>query len=378
MRRQLPQRQFGKTGRKLSVIGFGAYHLMYLDRPTSRLLLNRALDEGINFIDTGSMYGDSEQKVGEVLRTRREECFVSTKVAITTREQVAQTIDRSLNRLQTDHIDMVMTHKLMDFATLRKMFEPDGAMAALIEAKRQGKISFIGATAHVPEVHLKAIDLFPFDAIYTFVNYVDRFIFPIVHTRLIPTANERGIAVVGMKVFGKGKLKNSIPQALRYSLSQPISTATLGMGSLAELEQNIGLVREFVPMDEAEMDQLFYQAPELGIDICRLCNKCLPCPEEINIPAALRARHVDDQFWYGTQQLAKTYYNKLPVKADACTNCGECEPRCPYSLPIRWQLRDTWMKMTPPELIGQVFLRIQNRCAEITAKDTSQESIPTA
>ena len=94
IKRQLPQRQFGKTGRKLSVIGFGAYHLMYLDRPTSRLLLNRALDEGVTFIDTGSMYGDSEEKIGEVLRTRREECFVSTKVAITTRVSMAISVPR--------------------------------------------------------------------------------------------------------------------------------------------------------------------------------------------------------------------------------------------------------------------------------------------
>lgn len=361
MKNRLPMRPFGRTGRNLSIIGLGAYHLMYLDRSSSSALINRALDEGINFIDTGSMYGDSEEKVGEALKGRREECFVSTKIPITSRQQVAQTIERSLNRLQTDRLDMALLHKLMDFGSLRQMFEPEGAMAAMIEAREQGKVSLIGLTAHVPEAHLKALDMFPFDAIYTFVNYVDRFIFPIVHRRLIPTANERGVAVVGMKVFGKGRLKNSIPQALKYALSQPISTATIGMGSLSELEQNVKLVREFVPMDEAEMERWFHQAPELGLEICRLCNKCLPCPAEIDIAGALRAGHLDDQFWYGTQGLAKAYYQKLPVKADACINCGDCEPRCPYNIPIRWQLKNIWMKMTPPELISQVFRQIHVR-----------------
>ncbi|MCI0392858.1 MAG: aldo/keto reductase [Acidobacteria bacterium] len=359
MKKRLPMRPFGKTGRELSVIGLGAYHLMYLDRNASGLLINRALDEGINFIETGSMYGDSEVKIGAALKGRKEECFVSTKVPISSRQEVARTIERSLNRLQTDRLDLVLLHQLMDFGSLRQMFEPEGAMAALIEAREQGKISLIGLTAHVPETQLKALDMFPFDAILTFVNYVDRFIFPIIHKRLIPTANERGVAVVGMKVFGKGRLKNSIPQALKYALSQPISTATVGMGSLSELEQNVKLAREFVPMDEAEMESWFDQAPELGIEICRLCNKCLPCPAEIDIPAALRAGHIDDQVWYGTQPLAQAYYQKLSVKAEACFNCGDCEPRCPHNIPIRWQLRNLWVKMTPPEGIPQVFRQIQ-------------------
>jgi len=334
---------------------------MFLDKPAANKLVNRSLDEGINFIDTGSMYGDSEVKIGEVLKARRDECFVSTKVDVQSGAEVARTIDDSLNRLQTDRIDLVMAHKLMDFGTMRRMLEPDGAIAALIEARAQGKISYIGVTAHVPEVHLKAIELFPFDVIYTFVNYVDRFLFPLVHTRLIPIANQRGIGVVGMKVYGKGKFKNSIPKALKYALSQPVSTVTLGMGSISELEQNVALARQFVPMESVEMEHWFQEAPELGIDICRLCNKCLPCPAQIDIPAALRVSSIADQVWYGTQGLAAAIYNKLPVKADACINCGDCEPRCPYNLPIRWQLRNTWMKLTPAELIPRVFLDIQAR-----------------
>jgi predicted aldo/keto reductase-like oxidoreductase len=336
---------------------------MFVERAASYAMLNRALDHRISFIETGSMYGDSEVKIGEVMKTRRDECFLSTKVQITTREDVAQTIERSLNRLKTDRIDLVMAHKLMDFGTLRKMLEPDGALSALVAAKDAGKISFIGVTSHVPEVHLKAIDLFPFDVIYTFTNYVDRFLFPLIQNRLIPVARERGIGVIGMKVFGKGRLKNSIPSALRYALSQPICSATIGMGSIAELDENVRLAKQFAPLEEAETERLYEGAPELGIDICRLCNKCLPCPEDIDIPAALRIGHLDDQVWYGTQGLARALYAKLPVKPDACTNCGDCEPRCPYEIPIRWHLRNTWMKLTPPEQIPRVFLEIQTRAA---------------
>jgi predicted aldo/keto reductase-like oxidoreductase len=213
---------------------------------------------------------------------------------------------------------------------------------------------------------MQALQRYPFDVIMTSFNYYDRFNFPLIEEELLPLALEKNVGIVGMKVVADGFLWRSAEQAFRYAWTLPLHVMVAGMNTLAQLEQDLAYAETFTPMSEEEQEQWFFDAPELGNYVCRLCDKCLPCPENVDIPRIFELEGWYDRqmwdgvvrdpgdywlrnslrFWYDNQERAKAAYAELPVKADACTDCGECEPRCPYHLPIVAKLRHTHDKLS--------------------------------
>jgi predicted aldo/keto reductase-like oxidoreductase len=214
---------------------------------------------------------------------------------------------------------------------------------------------------------MQALERYPFDVIMTGTNYYDRFNFPRLEAQLLPMAVERGVGIVGMKGVGDGYLWRSAETALRYAWSLPIGTLASGWNTMEMLEQDLAWAEAFTPMTDEERERLFAEAPELGSYVCRLCDKCLPCPERIDIPRLFELEGVYDRqmwdgvvrdptdfalrnrlrFWFENNDTrARTAYAAVTVKADACTNCGDCEPRCPYGLPIVRKLRHTHYKLT--------------------------------
>jgi predicted aldo/keto reductase-like oxidoreductase len=365
----MQKRVLGRTGLEVSILGMGGFHLLEISHADAQAILNRYLDAGGNYVETASQYGDgeSEQKVGMVMARRRAECVLATKCHARDRDTASQLIDNSLTNLQTDHVDILFMHHIQKQGELDHILAPDGALRAAEAARDAGKIRFIGISNHGhPEIMIEALKNYRFDVIMTTFNYYDRFNFPLIEEALLPLAIERNVGIVGMKAVGDGFLWRSAAQGFRYGWSLPIHVMVAGMNTIPMLEQDLTYAKTFTPMSEEEKEQWFFEAPELGNYVCRLCDKCLPCPEGINIPRIFELEGWFDRqmwgevvrdpgdymlrtalrFWFDNEERARAAYAALPVKADACTNCGECEPRCPYHLPIVDKLRISHEKLS--------------------------------
>jgi predicted aldo/keto reductase-like oxidoreductase len=365
----MQRRLLGRTGLEVSILGMGGFHLLEISLSDAQAIINRYLDAGGNYIETAAEYGDgeSERKVGAAVSTRRDDCVLATKCHARDRDSASPLIERSLANLQTDHVDILFMHHIQKQAELDRIMAPDGALRAAEAARDAGKVRFIGITNHGhPEIMMKALKSYRFDVIMTNFNYYDRFNFPLIEDALLPLALEQEIGIVGMKAVGDGLLWRSAEQAFRYAWALPIHVMAAGMNTMAMLEQDLGYAETFTPMSEEEKEQWFLDAPELGNYVCRLCDKCLPCPEGIDIPGIFELEGQYDRqmwdgvvrnpadywlrnslrFWFENQERARAAYAALPIKADACTDCGECEPRCPYRLPIVDKLRHVHYKLT--------------------------------
>jgi predicted aldo/keto reductase-like oxidoreductase len=362
-------RTLGSTGLRTSILGTGGFHYLEISAAETEAILNRYLDAGGNYLETAAQYGngESERKVGPTVARRRDEFVLVTKCHPRDRETAAQTIDQSLRHLQTDHVDILFMHHVQGQLELDAILAEDGALRAAEAARQAGKVRFIGMSNHGhPELMIQALERYPFDVIMTGTNYYDRFNFPRLEAQLLPMAVERGVGIVGMKGVGDGYLWRSAEIALRYAWSLPIGTLALGFNTVEMLEQDLAWAEEFTPLTGEEREKLYADAPELGNYVCRLCDKCLPCPEKIDIPRLFELEGIYDRqmwdgvirdpadfalrnrlrFWFDNQERARAAYAVTAVKADACTNCGDCELRCPYRLPIVSKLRHTHYKLS--------------------------------
>jgi predicted aldo/keto reductase-like oxidoreductase len=363
------KRILGSTGLEVSILGMGGFHLLEISSADAQSILNRYLDAGGNYIETAAQYGDgeSESKVGMVMAARRDECILATKCHLRERDPAARLLDTSLDNLKTDHVDILFMHHVQSSAELDQILAPDGALRAAEAARDAGKVRFIGISNHGhPEIMMEALKRYRFDVIMTTFNYYDRFNFPLIEEALLPLALEQNVGIVGMKAVGDGFLWRSAEQGFRYAWTLPMHVMVAGMNSMAMLEQDLAYAESFTPMSDEEKEKWFFEAPELGTYVCRLCDKCLPCPEDVNIPHIFElegwfdrqmwdgvVRDTGDymlrtalRFWFDNEERARAAYAALPVKADACTDCGECEPRCPYHLPIVSKLGIAHDKLT--------------------------------
>jgi len=261
---RLPHRLLGQTGAKVSILAFGcgSRFLMYEDEEKGRAALNRAIDQGITYLDTAYAYGDgkSETRVGKVMATRRKEVFLATKIPDRTRDEFMRRLEGSLKRLQVDHLDLVHIHSLGQAEDLAKIEAPDGALKGLLEAREQKMTRFIGMTSHTNgEVMAQAIERHPLDCVQMALNASRNGRF---EELALPAANKKKLGIIAMKVTGQeflvgtGENKANIDQLLRYSMSLPVTTAVIGMPHVEHIDQNIEIARTFKPLSPAEVEAL--------------------------------------------------------------------------------------------------------------------------
>jgi aryl-alcohol dehydrogenase-like predicted oxidoreductase len=263
----VPMRPLGKTGVQVSAIGIGGYHLgSAKDLQEVKRIVDEAIDAGVNFFDNAWDYHDgrSEEWMGAALRGKRDKVVLMTKVCTHGRDKrVALTmLDESLRRLQTDHLDVWQIHEVIYENDPDLIFAPNGAIEALAQAKKEGKVRFIGFTGHKdPSIHLRMLSHdFPFDTVQMPLNCMDAN-FRSFETHVLPELNRRGIAPLGMKSLGgcgeivaKGVAR--VDEALRYAMSLPVATTISGMNSVDVLRQNLAIACGFKPMSAAQMQQL--------------------------------------------------------------------------------------------------------------------------
>jgi uncharacterized protein len=264
---QVPKRPLGKTGTQVSALGVGGYHLgSTKDQQEANDLVAKALDAGITFFDNAWDYhqGLSEERLGTALKGKRDQAFVMTKVCTHGRgkDVAMQMLEQSLRRLQTDHLDLWQIHEVIYYNDPDLIFRPGGAAEALLEAKQQGKVRFIGFTGHKdPAIHLRMLAHdFPFDTVQMPLNACDA-TFRSFETQVMPEANKRGIAVLGMKSLGgSGEMVRhgafTAQEGLKYAMSLPVATTISGMDSLEVLDQNLEVARRFQPMSAGDMQTL--------------------------------------------------------------------------------------------------------------------------
>ena len=326
-------RTLGKTGLSISRLGFGGIPIQKIDAEGTKNLIGELLRQGVNYIDTARGYTVSEEYLGYALQGVRDRFVLATKSMARTKEAMAKDIDISLKNLRTDYIDLYQVHNpgAKDLETVTAV---GGALEALLEAKAAGKIGHIGITLHAVELFAQAIEL----------PWVETIMFPynIVETQgeeLIAKCAEKNIGFICMKPLAGGAIEDA-NTALRFVVSNPAVTVVIpGMADPAEITQNVAAAADTTPLNAEEQQKIADIKATLGTNFCRRCNYCAPCTAGINIPAVFLFEGYYSR--YDLKDWASSRYASLPKTASDCIDCGACEERCPYNLPIRQMLKKT-------------------------------------
>jgi aryl-alcohol dehydrogenase-like predicted oxidoreductase len=258
----MEERPLGQTGKSFPILSFGAQRIVDEEGCTEEQaieILNTALDRGIRYFDTAWIYsqGQSEERVGLVAKQRRAEMWIATKTWATDRDGARRQLEDSLRRLQTDHVNEWRLHNVWDFARLDAMTGKGGALEALIQAREEGLVQNLSISGHVdPQIQIEALRRFPFDTVLVAVSALDHFIYSFAE-EFLPVAAQKGVGVIGMKIFGYKKLAHVADRALRYALGLPLTTVIAGCSTLAELEANLAVAENFTPMTGPERLDFF-------------------------------------------------------------------------------------------------------------------------
>ena len=284
----IPTRNLGKTGYKVGIFSLGGQAA--LEKPNNFdiavPIIERALDLGVNYIDTSSIYGGperwSEQYVGRVMKTRRQEAFLATKTKERTRDGSLRMIEKSLKLLNTTQVDLWQLHDVGLPEDVNAIFAKGGAMEALLEMQEQKVVRFLGVTGHYrPEALIETVNRHSFDTILMALNAADTHIHSFT-AQLLPLVVERQMGIIGMKVPARSRLLSSwtpppleeqqhswegsaiatrpgvmnMAEAMQFTLSLPVSTVIIGCDNIAQLEENVRIARDFTPLSESQMAAL--------------------------------------------------------------------------------------------------------------------------
>lgn len=326
----------GRTGLKVSTISFGGIPIQRSDAANTKEVINALLEYGMNFIDTARGYTVSEEYIGKALGKKRNRFVLATKSMSRDYTSMKSDIDISLKNLRTDYIDIYQFHnvKPADFPII---FGENGAYKALKEAQAEGKIKFIGGTAH----SVDSLEIM----IEQYGDIIDTVMFPynIVEMQgeaLLAKAKSLSIGTIAMKPLAGGNL-DDYALALRFiAQSNVIDISIPGMGDANEVAKNANVWQNLCPLNAEELKQAEIIRKELGENFCRRCGYCTPCTVGIDIPMNfLMVNYL--RKYEGLANWAHYRYDSFPVKASDCIRCGKCESKCPYNLPIMDMLEAT-------------------------------------
>ena len=318
-------RYFGKTGMKIKRVGFGGIPIQRISQEDTNKVIDELEKCGVNFIDTARGYTVSEEYLGNALKGRREKFYIATKSMSRDYESMKRDIEISLKNLQTDYIDLYQMHNVKP-AEYDTLFGEDKAYRALLEAKEQGKIKHIGITSHGLETVEKAVESDKFETIQFPYNIVEN-----QADEVFKRAYEKGTIV--MKPLAGGAIDDGT-LAMKYLLSREyIDVAIPGMDSPQQVIENTDVLQNY-ELTEEDNKKIAKIKSELGTNFCRRCEYCLPCPKGINIPQNFLLEGYYSR--YNLKDWAVDRYRGLAEneRASNCIECGACQKKCPYELPI--------------------------------------------
>ncbi len=325
--------RLGRTGLSVTPWGLGGIPLSTIMGGTTEeaisSIIHAALDRGINFIDTSRMYMDSETNIGEVLKTRRDECILASKSFSRTRDEVLADAEESLAQLQTDRIDIYQVHALRP-EEAQAFMAGGGGLEGFREAQKRGLIDYVGLTSHHVDLMVELVGTGEFDTVMFPYNVIERD----PENELIPLARARDVGSIVMKPLAGGAIRNR-SAAFRFFRSSPVDLILNGVSNTAELDENLACMHNTEPLAAEELRSFEQEVAPLGEQFCRRCSYCMPCPNDIMIPEMIH------MCW---QMVAGMSPDDLPPEKkamgqgvlmwlQACTECGTCQEKCPYDLP---------------------------------------------
>jgi len=320
--------RLGKTEMMVSKLGFGGIPIQRVSEDEAVAVVKRCLELGITFLDTANGYTTSEERIGKAISGQRDGLTLATKTGARSREDVETHLNLSLKQLGVESIDLYQFHGVSDPNHLDMVLAPDGLMTVVEKAKRAGLVKHIGATSHSMDVAKEMVKSDRFETIMFPFNFITCE----AADELLPLARKHDVGFIAMKPLAGGMLDN-VTIAFKYLFQFPDIVPIPGIENINEIEEIVQVLAGPRPMTEAEQDEMQRLRDELGTRFCRRCNYCQPCTEEIPISMVMTSssffkRLPAERFFSGM-------FAGAMEKAVNCTDCGECEVRCPYHLPIR-------------------------------------------
>ena len=327
--------KLGKTGLMVTRLGFGGIPIQRLTEADAVKVVQKCLDLGVNYLDTANGYTTSEERIGKAVKGRRHDVFIATKTFPGTPDIIEKNLDLSLKRLDTDYIDIYQFHGINDKATLDKILDPENGLYKVFEkAKQAGKIRHIGITSHQMDAAKLEVQSDKFETIMFPFNFITNE----PAKELLPLCSEHDMGFIVMKPLAGGMLDDAM-LCFKYLLQFPEAVTIPGIEKISEIEEIAAIYEGPKKITPAEFTRMKRMIAELGTRFCRRCDYCQPCDQGIPISMIMT-------FPTFVKRLPPDWYLKSPFipegmeKAKNCTECGECESRCPFNLPIREMLKE--------------------------------------
>lgn len=329
-------RVLGKTNLKINRIGFGGIPIQRVTQQDTNKIIDGLINQGINFIDSARGYTVSEEYIGNAIEGKRDNFILASKSMSRTYEDMLKDVDITLKNFKTDYIDLYQLHNVKS-DEYENIFNDNMAYKALLDCKSQGKIKNIGITSHSIDTIKKAVRDEKFDTIQFPYNIVED-----QADEIFREAHKRNIGIIVMKPLAGGAINNA-KLAIKYILSKEyIDVVIPGMDSVDQVLENISVL-ENLDIDKEDELKIEDIRNQLGNRFCRRCEYCMPCPVGINIPMNFLLEGYYSR--YNLKEWSKERYNSLDIKASDCVECGKCESKCPYDLPIREMLKEVTEKL---------------------------------
>ena len=317
----------GKSGLEVSAVGFGGIPIMRAAEGEAVRTIRTALDLGVTFLDTAAGYGDSQQKMGKAIAGRRDGLVLATKSSQRTREGILADVDRARRELGVDCIDLYQFHGILRPEAWEQTRSPGGAMEGLLEAREKGWVAHIGFTSHALELAVELCGEEVFETVQFPFNMVERE----AAAELIPRARAARLGFIVMKPLCGGQYDDAL-LAFKFLNGYPDLVAIPGIERAEEIEQIASIVASGAVLEGEELARAEKVAAELGKLFCRRCGYCEPCPQGVPISTAMGLEGIVKRL-PDAQGLAGPV-RAVVDKAPNCIECGECEEKCPYDLPI--------------------------------------------
>jgi len=325
--------RLGRTEMMVTGLGFGGIPIQRVPEEEAIAVVHKCLELGINFLDTANGYTTSEERIGKAIKGNREGIFLATKSLARTREDIEKHLKLSLERLGVDYIDLYQLHNVSDTKALETVLDPDGPRGVVEEAKKAGLVKHIGFTSHQIDIAKDAVKTGLFETLMfplNFMSYEGK-------EELLSLCKQHDVGFIAMKPLAGGMIDNAAI-AIKYLLQFPDIVLIPGIEKVPEIEEIARIFegpKEMTAEEKQEMERI---SQELGARFCRRCDYCQPCSAEIPIADVMSFPNLRKRL-----PLVRLYTGKFAesfTKADECTDCGECEERCPYNLPIRDMMKE--------------------------------------
>jgi uncharacterized protein len=324
--------KLGSTDLIISEVGFGCIPIIRLSKETAVDVLRHALDMGITFFDTANMYRDSEEKIGRAFEGNRDKVVIATKTLNRDADGAIKNLENSLRMLKTDFIDLYQLHQLAHENDFNAVMAADGALKALLKAREQGKIRYIGVSSHSLPMAIRLVETGLFHTIQFPFNFIEE----AAKEELLPTAIQKRMGILAMKPFAGGVIDNA-EIVFKYLRQFPDVLPIPGFDSIESVDQVVSFYEHPKAVSEKDRQLMEQYRLELGKKFCRRCEYCQPCPQGVMITMAMGYKIIASRM---SPAVSVDFCKAFMKSIELCTQCEECVQRCPYQLPIPDMLKE--------------------------------------